>query len=93
MGVATSGTDLEVSRALGDCIGLASGCSVKIRVRKSEDIAAATAVAVEPDSSDDWEALELNQSYLEEQILTQVPMLLFCEPSRTSRGKVSRIFD
>ena len=72
MGLTASGPDLEVSQALGECIGLPAGSSVRIKVRRAEDIPVGTSIELEPASSDDWEALELNQTYLEEQILTQV---------------------
>lgn len=44
----------------------------QVRVNVVRDVANANSVCVEPLTSDDWEILELNAGYLEEQILSQV---------------------
>ena len=68
-GAAASGQALEVPAALARRQGLAEGA--RVSVRALPDTPAAQAVCVEPDSTDDWEQLELNAGYIEEQLLNQ----------------------
>eukprot|EP00898_Chlorokybus_atmophyticus_P005332 jgi/Chlat1/57/ChrspC240389S00935 len=72
-GASSSGQHLEVPAALASCIGLEDSCPVRVKLRA--DVPAATSVGVEPASSDDWEILEVNAAYLEEQLLIQVGVL------------------
>ncbi|CAI5476775.1 unnamed protein product [Closterium sp. Yama58-4] len=71
-GAAAAGSALEVPRELGECLGLAEGEGVRVRVRLWGSIPPAEAVHVAPATSDDWEVLELNPALLEETILQQV---------------------
>lgn len=75
-GAAASGQALEVPAALARRQGLAEGA--RVSVRALPDTPAAQAVCVEPDSTDDWEQLELNAGYIEEQLLNQARRLIGC---------------
>ena len=68
-GAAATGQALEVPAALARRQGLAEGSMVSVRALP--DTPAAQGVCVEPDSTDDWEQLELNAGYVEEQLLNQ----------------------
>lgn len=68
-GAAATGQALEVPAALARRQGLAEGSMVSVRALP--DTPAAQGVCVEPDSIDDWEQLELNAGYVEEQLLNQ----------------------
>ena len=68
-GAVASGQALEVPAALARRQGLTEGA--RVSVRALPDTPAAQAVCVEPDSIDDWEQLELNAGYIEEQLLNQ----------------------
>lgn len=57
---------------LARVLGLAQGASVVARPLLQAP--AALSVSVEPASEDDWEVVELNAGYLEEQLLNQVGM-------------------
>ena len=61
-------------------------CSHSLRatqVRADLSVPAAVTVTVEPANTDDWEVVEQNAEYLEDQILTQVlpSRTLLCHPS------------
>lgn len=75
-GAAATGQALEVPAALARRNGLAEGALVSVRA--VPDTPAAQAVCVEPDSTDDWEQLELNAGYIEEQLLNQARRLHAC---------------
>ncbi|KAF2074614.1 hypothetical protein CYY_004084 [Polysphondylium violaceum] len=64
---------IEMSPQMGAALNLKSGQVVKVKVNTS--ISSATSIQVEPLTSDDWEILEVNSSYLEEQLLNQVNIL------------------
>ena len=72
-GAAAAGQALEVPAALARRQGLAEGMLVSVRALP--DTPAAQSVCVEPDSTDDWEQLELNAGYVEEQLLNQARRL------------------
>lgn len=72
-GAGAASSQIEVPEALAECIGLADGTRVHVRVLS--DLSRASKVEIEPASEDDWEVLELNADYLEEQILNQVGVL------------------
>jgi peroxin-1 len=67
-GAASSGC-LEVPAALARCQGLAEGALVALRALP--ECPAAVSASVEPANSDDWEQVELNAGYMEEQLLNQ----------------------
>ncbi|KAK9837165.1 hypothetical protein WJX81_007626 [Elliptochloris bilobata] len=69
-GAAAVGQALEVPAALARRQSLTEGMLVSVRALP--DTPAAQSVCVEPDSTDDWEQLELNAGYVEEQLLNQV---------------------
>jgi peroxin-1 len=59
-----------VPTGLARGLGLAEGSTVA--VRPLPDVPPAVSVTVEPASEDDWEVVQLNAEYLEEQLLNQV---------------------
>lgn len=59
-----------VPGGLGRALGLAEGATVA--VHPLPDTPSAVSVTVEPASEDDWEVVQLNAAYLEEQLLNQV---------------------
>ncbi len=69
-GAAASSHALDIPAALGRCLGLADGIMVSLRALP--DVPMATDVSVEPANVDDWEQVELNAEYMEEQLLNQV---------------------
>ena len=68
-GAASSGC-IEVPASLARCQGLVEGAQVSLRA--VPECPAAASVAVEPANSDDWEQVELNAEYMEDQLLNQV---------------------
>ncbi|GAQ77615.1 Peroxisome biogenesis factor 1 [Klebsormidium nitens] len=72
-GAASSGNELEVPSSLARCLGLTAGLKVGVRARR--DVADGEMIMVEPADEDDWEILELNKDYIEEQLLSQVGVL------------------
>lgn len=69
-GAAASSHALDIPAALGRCLGLADGMTVSLRALP--EVPLATDVSVEPANVDDWEQVELNADYMEEQLLNQV---------------------
>ena len=69
-GAASKGQYLEVPAALAGCLGIAQGITITTQV--VADIPEAIGVCVEPVSVDDWEVVEQNAGYMEEQIRNQV---------------------
>jgi peroxin-1 len=59
-----------VPAALARALGLAEGSRVALRALP--EAPQAVSVTVEPASEDDWEVVQLNAEYLEEQLLNQV---------------------
>jgi hypothetical protein len=59
-----------VPAALARALGLAEGSRVALRAMP--EAPQAVSVTVEPASEDDWEVVQLNAEYLEEQLLNQV---------------------
>ncbi len=68
-GAAAAGQVLEVPAALARRQGLLDGAMVSVRALPDTPVAAS--VSAEPDSTDDWEQLELNADFVEEQLLNQ----------------------
>eukprot|EP00899_Mesostigma_viride_P012537 jgi/Mesvir1/21284/Mv21678-RA.2 len=62
-----------ISSALAACLNLKEGRAV--RLTACRDVPPAVSVSIEPASADDWEMLELNKDYVEEQLLNQVGVL------------------
>lgn len=60
---------MEVPAALASCLGISQGITVAVKVLP--DIPQAIGICVEPVSTDDWEVVEQNAGYMEEQILNQ----------------------
>ena len=60
---------LGLPAALADALGLREGAAVTLRALPAAP--AAAAVSVEPAGADDWEVVELNAGYVEEQLLGQ----------------------
>ena len=69
-GGTAGGSCLEVPVSLARAQGLAEGTLVALRALPG--CPAASAVSVEPANADDWEQVELNAGYMEEQLLNQV---------------------
>lgn len=69
-GAAASSHALEIPAALAHCLGLSDGALVGLRALP--EVPLATSVSVEPANADDWEQVELNAEYMEEQLLNQV---------------------
>ncbi|KAL6065431.1 Peroxisome biosynthesis protein pex1 [Balamuthia mandrillaris] len=61
---------IEVPAEFAACLQLHHNQQVDVKIL--EQVPNATQVHVEPASPDDWEIVELNQGYLEEQILNQI---------------------
>eukprot|EP01105_Mastigella_eilhardi_P024813 TRINITY_DN6551_c0_g1_i1.p1 TRINITY_DN6551_c0_g1~~TRINITY_DN6551_c0_g1_i1.p1 ORF type:complete len:816 (-),score=186.40 TRINITY_DN6551_c0_g1_i1:30-2210(-) len=61
---------MEIGPEFAACLGLRDGQMVT--VEPLEKVATATTVLVEPASPDDWEILELNAGFIEEQLLSQI---------------------
>ena len=72
-GSVSRSTNIEVAKKLADCMGLPAGASVVVRGRSG--VLKADSIAIEPASPDDWEMVELNAAFLEEQLMTQVGVL------------------
>lgn len=64
---------MEVPAALASCLGIAQGMNVAVKVLS--EVPQAIGICVEPVSTDDWEVVEQNAGYMEEQILNQVTPL------------------
>ena len=69
-GAAASSHALEIPAALARCLGLSDGALVALCAMP--EVPLATSVSVEPADADDWEQVELNAEYMEEQLLNQV---------------------
>lgn len=61
---------MEIPTALANCLGIAEGLTVAVKALA--DLPSAIGICVEPVSTDDWEVVEQNAGYMEEQVLTQV---------------------
>ncbi|KAK9907564.1 hypothetical protein WJX75_006024 [Coccomyxa subellipsoidea] len=77
-GAAASSHALDIPAALGRCLGLADGMTVSLRALP--EVPLATDVSVEPANVDDWEQVELNADYMEEQLLNQVGVVSVGQP-------------
>ena len=77
-GAASTSKALEVPAALAACQGLSEGVLVRVNALPRTPIA--SRVSVEPASVNDWEQVELNAEFMEEQLLNQVvfPTHLSC---------------
>ena len=69
-GAASASKALEVPAALATCQGLSEG--LLVRVAALPGIPLASQVSVEPASVSDWEQMELNAEFMEEQLVNQV---------------------
>ncbi|KXZ55626.1 hypothetical protein GPECTOR_2g1176 [Gonium pectorale] len=67
-----SGT-LGLPSALASVLGLRAGATVALK--PVLDVPEATVLTVEPETEDDWEVVEANAGFLEEQVLPQVRVL------------------
>eukprot|EP00887_Chlorella_sp_A99_P002124 scaffold21.g2124.t1 len=76
-GGATPGC-IAVSAGLARALGLREGASVA--VAQAAGVPEAASVTVEPASEDDWEVVELNAEFLEQQLLTQVGVVGAAQP-------------
>ena len=61
---------MDIPAALASCLGIAQGLTVSVKALP--DVPQAIGICVEPVSTDDWEVVEQNAGYMEEQILNQV---------------------
>mmetsp|Transcript_90179 Transcript_90179/g.291501 ORF Transcript_90179/g.291501 Transcript_90179/m.291501 type:complete len:1174 (-) Transcript_90179:225-3746(-) len=64
---------LELAKPFADCLGLREGD--ELETHAARDAVVAAAVMVQPDSSDDWEVVELQAGYIEQNLLSQVAVL------------------
>lgn len=71
-GAASTSKALEVPAALAACQGLSEGMLVRVQALPGTPIA--SRVSVEPASVNDWEQVELNAEFMEEQLLNQVSL-------------------
>lgn len=78
-GAASTSKALEVPAALAACQGLTEGMLVRVHALPGTPVA--SSVSVEPANVDDWEQVELNAEFMEEQLLNQVKLLLRCGES------------
>ena len=72
-GASSTSNALEVPAALAACQGLSEGMLVRVHALQGTPIA--SRVSVEPANVDDWEQVELNAEFMEEQLLNQVNSL------------------
>ncbi|BDA47966.1 probable peroxisome biogenesis factor 1 [Coccomyxa sp. Obi] len=77
-GAAASSHALEMPAALARCLGLSDGALVALRALP--EVPLASSVSVEPADADDWEQVELNAEYMEEQLLNQVGVVSVGQP-------------
>ncbi|KAI8892430.1 P-loop containing nucleoside triphosphate hydrolase protein [Globomyces pollinis-pini] len=84
---------LEIDRNYAHALGLSHASVVSVKIINSCPIA--SSISVEPWTSDDWEIIELNAGYLEEQFLNQVrvvqknqPLLIWLHNQATVRLRV-----
>lgn len=71
-GAASTSKALEVPAALAKCQGLSEGLLVRVHALPGTPIA--SQVSVEPASVNDWEQVELNAEFMEEQLLNQASL-------------------
>lgn len=69
---------LEISSSLAKSLDLPDG--IRLEVSEIPNVAVSRMVTVEPLSSDDWEVIELNANYVEENLLRQVDVLTYGKP-------------
>ena len=69
-GAASTSKALEVPAAMAACQGLSEGRLVRVHALPKTPVA--SRVSVEPANVDDWEQVELNAEFMEEQLLNQV---------------------
>ena len=72
-GAASTSKALEVPAALATCQGLSDGLLVRVHALPGTPVA--SQVSVEPASVNDWEQVELNAEFMEEQLLNQASPL------------------
>eukprot|EP00894_Picocystis_sp_ML_P002086 jgi/Pico_ML_1/52603/g3284.t1 len=73
-GAAATGECVELSHEMMTALGLEEG--EKVQLRACRGVPKAKSLELEPAHADDWEVLESNQEYLEEQLLNQEALLL-----------------
>lgn len=66
----------QVPTIFAHCLGLPDGLRVGVRARR--DVVDGDMIMVEPANEDEWEILELNKDYIEDQLLTQVRLRSRC---------------
>lgn len=71
-GAASTSKALEVPAALAACQGLSEGLLVRVHALPGTPVA--SRVSVEPASVNDWEQVELNAEFMEEQLLNQASL-------------------
>ena len=86
-GAAARSHALEVPAALAGCLGLSDGMLVSLQALP--DVAFASSVSVEPANEDDWEQVELNADYMEEQILNQVQSSYWISPWHSDDQRIN----
>ena len=72
-GAVSTSKALEVPAAMAACQGLSEGRLVRMHALPNTPIA--SRVSVEPANVDDWEQVELNADFMEEQLLNQARIL------------------
>ncbi|AEY98055.1 FAFR371Wp [Eremothecium gossypii FDAG1] len=88
---------LEVNPVLGGELGVQVGQTVDIRVRHYDEQAVAAEVYVEPEGSDDWEVIEANAMFFQDEMLFQTRIVspgakLVCYVDRiVARCRVQRV--
>ena len=87
-GSSSRGQHLDVPTALASSLGIAQG--ITVAVKALPDVPQAIGVCVEPLNSDDWEVVEQNADYMEEQILNQVRQP--SGPQQSTKGASRHMF-
>lgn len=64
---------LELAKPFADCLGLREGEVLEVAVMLN--VLTAAGVMVQPDSADDWEVVELQAGYIEQNLLSQIAVL------------------
>lgn len=72
-GAASASQGVEMANEMMAALGLEEG--EKVQLRACRGVPKAKSLELEPAHADDWEVLESNQEYLEEQLLNQVHVL------------------
>ena len=75
-GEASEAGKIGVPSGLALALGLHAGDKVDVVPAPSSSLPVAESISVEPANADDWEVVELNAGYLEENALSQVWRLL-----------------